>query len=282
MKQKLFVVLIAVAVVTGCTRVGPGYVGIKVNMAGSNKGVQEYPARTGWVFYNPVTEDVFEYPTFVQNAVWTHDVAEGKPVNEELTFTNADQMLIAVDLSLAYTILPDRVPSFYVKFRNDNLELFTHGYLRNQARERVNEIAGRYKIEQIMGDNAEFLNTVRGALQKDLDPIGVKLEQFGIIGAPRPPKQVIESINLKIQATQIATQKQNELVQVQADAAKLVAQAEGAAKATLIAADADAAYNRKINESLTPTLVEWQKAQKWDGKLPQVTGGGGVLLNLTK
>ena len=279
--KRIIAISALVLAVAGCTRVGPGYVGIKVNQAGSNRGVQELPARTGWVFYNPITEDVFEYPTFVQNAVWTHNVDEGQPVNEEITFTNADQMLVSVDVSLAYTLLPDKVPSFYVKFRNDDLDRFTHGYLRNQARERINEIAGKYKIEQIMGDNAAFLTEVRSTLQRDLDPIGVKLEQFGIIGAPRPPPQVIESINLKIQATQIATQKQNELVQVQADAAKAVAAAEGKAKATLIAAEADSAYNRKINESLTPTLVEWQKAQRWDGKMPQVTGVGGTLLNLT-
>ena len=279
--KRIIALSVLVLVAAGCTRVGPGYVGIKVNQAGSNRGVQELPARTGWVFYNPVTEDVFEYPTFVQNAVWTHNIDEGQPVNEEITFTNADQMLVSVDVSLAYTLLPDKVPSFYVKFRNDDLERFTHGYLRNQARERINEIAGKYKIEQIMGDNAAFLTEVRSTLQHDLDPIGVKLEQFGIIGAPRPPPQVIESINLKIQATQIATQKQNELVQVQADAAKAVAAATGKAQATLIAAEADSAYNRKINESLTPTLVEWQKAQRWDGKMPQVTGVGGTLLNLT-
>ena len=69
-------------------------------------------------------------------------------------------------------------------------------------------------------------------------------------------------------------------MQVQADAAKEVAKAEGRAKAVLVAAEADSAYNRRINDSLTPALVEWQKAQRWDGKLPQVTSGAQPLLSL--
>lgn len=39
----------------GCSVVSPGEVGIVVNMAGSNRGVQDYPVRTGYVFYNPFT-----------------------------------------------------------------------------------------------------------------------------------------------------------------------------------------------------------------------------------
>ncbi len=53
------------------------------------------------------------------------------------------------------------------------------------------------------------------------------IDQFGFIGSPRPPQSVIDAINAKVQAQQIAVQKQNELVQSQADAAKLVAAAEG-------------------------------------------------------
>jgi hypothetical protein len=54
-----------------CTRIQPGYVGIKVNLAGDNRGVDEIPLQNGWVFFNIFTQKVYEYPTFVQTAVWT-------------------------------------------------------------------------------------------------------------------------------------------------------------------------------------------------------------------
>lgn len=268
----------------GCTRISPGHVGIVVNSSGNQRGVQDYPATTGRVWYNPANTSVLEYPTYMQNAVWTHNKDEGHPVNEEITFTTKDSMQVAADISIAYQLKSEKVPNFYVKFRNDDMDQFTHGFLRNMTREKMDAAAGKYSIEQIMGDNAAFLKETREALQAELDPIGVQVEQFGFIGAPRPPQSVIDAINLKVQATQIALQKQIEVAQTEADAKKRVAEAEGVAKARLIEADAQAQANRKIAESLTATLVQYKQLEKWDGKLPQVSSGAGsgFMLNLSK
>lgn len=192
----LVAVIALMALNAGCaTRIGPGHVGIEVDLAGSQRGVQDFTLKTGWVFYNPFVTSVVEYPTFVQTAKWTRDLNEGKPINEEITFTNKDSMLIAADISLSYSLRPDRVPNFYVKFRNDDIDGFTHGFLRNVARDMFNETAGKFGIEQIMGDNGPFLAEVRKRLQDQVDPIGVVIEQFGFIGAPRPPQGVVDSIN---------------------------------------------------------------------------------------
>jgi regulator of protease activity HflC (stomatin/prohibitin superfamily) len=63
--------LIALIVVSAssCTRVEPGHVGIRIRLAGSQRGVQNAPIVTGWVVYNPLTEQVIEFPTNVQNIV---------------------------------------------------------------------------------------------------------------------------------------------------------------------------------------------------------------------
>lgn len=281
--QAMFVLAVAVsATACGHTVIQPGHAGIVVDNYGKNRGVQDYTATTGSVWYNPFTTSVLEYPTFVQSVVFTASKDEGKAVNEEITFTNADQMQIAADVSLSYSLTIENLPAFYVKFRSDDLSAFTYGYLRSLMRDKFNETAGHYKIEAIMGDNGPFLAEVKAALQKDLQPFGVKLEaQFGFIGAPRPPAQVIQSINMKVQATQVAIQKQNELVQVQADANKEVAQAEGHARAVLAAATAEASANRTINESLTERLIQLKQLEKWNGTVPQVTGSGGMpFINL--
>jgi regulator of protease activity HflC (stomatin/prohibitin superfamily) len=153
--------------------------------------------------------------------------------------------------------------------------------MRNWAREKFDNVAGRYGINDIMGDNAKFLSEVRIELQKELEPIGVDLIQFGFIGAPRPPQAVMDSINLSVQATQIAQQKQNELVQSQADAAKEVAKAEGDAKAVIVNAEAQAKANTLLSNSITPTLVNYRMLDKWNGVMPQVqAGNGGIMLQL--
>lgn len=267
---------------TGCgTTIQPGHAGIIVDAYGKDRGVQSYTATTGRVWYNPITTTVFEYPTFVQSVVFTASPHEGRSVNEEITFTNADQMSIAADVSLSYSLLIDKLPAFYVKFRSDDLNQFTYGYLRSLMRDKFNETAGHYTVAQIMGDNGPFLKQVKDALQADLEPLGVHLEsQFGFIGAPRPPEQVIGAINAKAQANQLAIQKQNELVQVTADAAKVVAKAEGDAKATLIWATAQADANRRMSESLTGNLIELKRLEKWNGILPQVSGSATPWVSL--
>ena len=279
MKRTLAIaaLLVSTSVLIGCTRVGPGHVGVKVSMAGDAKGVDSAPAVTGWVFYNPFLSSVYEWPTFVQQVVLTRDPNEGAPHNEEITFTNADQMMISADISFAYSLDAEKVPQFYVKFRTDDMHAFSHGYLRSLIRDKFNEIGGRYKIEEIMGDNAEFIAEVKAAVQKDVAAYGVVLEpQFGFVGAPRPPQAVIESINNKIQAVQIAQQKQNELVQAQADAAKEVAKTEGYARSITLRANAEADANRRLAESITPNLLELKRLEKWNGTLPQVTGQGTI------
>lgn len=282
---KVIALMGVIALSIGCTRVGPGYVGIKVSMAGDSKGVSNVPAVTGWTFYNPLLSTVYEYPTFVQTAVWTQSPNEGDSPNcdkcdESITFTNADQMQISANISLSYHLVGEKVPAFYVKFRSDDLRKFTHGILRNMARDQFNEHGGRYSISQIMGDNAAFIRDVRSGLQSQLTPIGVELDQFGFIGAPIPPPAVIEAINGKVHATQLAQQKQNELVQAQADAAKEVAKTQGYAQSVLLRADAEAKRNKEIAESITPTLVEWEKVQRWNGQMPQVTSGNGMIMQL--
>lgn len=279
------VILIAVMSVSACTRVDPGHVGIQVNYYGTDRGVESYPRVTGMVWYNPISTKVFAYPTFVQTAIWTANPNEGdsdcNKCDESITFTNADQMPISADISLSYHLVAERVPAFYVKFRSDDLRHFTHTFLHNLARDAFNEHAGRYQISQIMGDNAAFLKDVRDSLQAELTPLGVQLDQFGFVGAPRPPQAVIDAINAKVHATQLAIQKQNELVQAQADANKEVAKTEGYARSVTIRADAEAAANRKIAESLTPNLVSYKALEKWNGTLPQVSGGAVPFVNLT-
>lgn len=281
-------VLAAAILAASCVRIPPGYVGVKVNLAGSSRGVEDTPTATGWVFFNPLLTKVYEYPTFVQTAKWTKDPNEGRPENEEITFTNKDNMVIAADISLSYSLQPEKVPHFYVKFRNDDLTMFTHGFLRNMARDCFNEHAGKFAVEQIMGDNAPFLKEVRLCLQDQMTPIGVSIEQFGFIGAPRPPQAIVDAINSKAQAQQIALQKQNEIVQFQAEAAKRVAEAEGQAKAQIARAEGEAQANRLLSASINPTLIEWRKleiqaktVEKWNGIRPTVEGSGsGLLLQL--
>lgn len=268
-------VLLVVCSMPGCTRINPGNVGIKINMAGTARGVSDLPLETGWVFYMPGVTKVFEYPTFMQTAVWTASVHEGNPVDESITFTDKDQVPISADINLSYRLESTKVPNFYIQFRSDDIKGFTHGYLRNVARDAFNAVASQYSFDEINGmKKEEILLNIRKKINDGVGRYGVIVEQFGFIGALRPPANIAESINLKIAAIQKAIQSENELRQAKADAAKTIARAEGEAKA-----------NQLLASSISQQLIDWRRLEitmeavkHWDGKRPMVEGNNSGLL----
>jgi regulator of protease activity HflC (stomatin/prohibitin superfamily) len=277
--------------IASITRIGAGYVGVEVVLSGSQRGPAEIPIRTGWVFYSPLRSQIIEFPTFVQTVKWTHDLNEGRASNEEMSFNTKEGMEIYSDVSLSYAIDPRRVPDFYVKYRLSDLELFTHGILRDVVRNSLNEVASTYSVEQIYGEQkAEFLNRVQALIQQKMEPVGVGIQQFGFIGAPRVPPVIAAAITSKAQAIQDAERARNELAKTQAEAAKTIAEADGEAKAAVTRANGEAEANKIRQTSLTPQLLELRKIEnqkalieRWNGQLPTVqTGNGGLLMELPK
>src|SRR5579863_4087419 len=154
---------------------------IEVNLAGSQRGASEIPIRTGWVFYSPITTQIIEFPTFVQTVKWTRDTNEGHPLNEEMGFNSKEGMEIFCNVSLSYAIDPKHVPDFYVKYRVSDLEIFTHGILRDIVRNSLNEVASTYVVEDIYGEKkAEFLHKVEQQIQDKVTNVGVGVQQFGL------------------------------------------------------------------------------------------------------
>ena len=281
--RKLVGSLAVMLLMLGCTRIEPGHVGIKLNLAGSNKGVEDLPIQTGWLFYNPFTQNVYEYPTFVQTAVWTREDTDASPGNEEISFNSKEGMQITGDISLSYQLNADHVPHFFVKFRTDDLEQFTHGFMHNVARDMFNEVAGKFGVEEIYGPKKEeFLSEVRKRLNDSVKEIGVTVEQFGFIGAPRIPENVLQALNSKVQATQDAMRAENELRQATAEAKKRVATADGEKQTAILKAEGEARSNEVLARSLTQQLMEWRRLEiqqsailKWKGDVPQLMPGSG-------
>jgi len=276
----------------GITRIEAGYVGVEVNLAGSQRGASEIPVRTGWVFYSPLTTQIIEFPTYVQTVKWTRNVNEGNPLNEEMGFNSKEGMEIFADVSLSYAIEPTKVPDFYVKYRVNNLDRFTHGILRDIVRNSLNEVASTYTVEDVYGEKkAEFLSRVERQIQDKVTNVGVGVQQFGFIGAPRVPAVIAQAITAKAQAIQEAERAKNELATTQAEAAKKIAEADGDAKSQVTRAQGEADANRIRQSSLTAQLLELRRLEnqralidRWNGQLPSVEAGqgSGLMLQLPR
>lgn len=262
--------LVAVLALTGCYKtIEPGRAGITVEQTGANKGVGQIPVQTGRVFYNPFNEYVLEYPTSVQRAIWTQSAGEGHPDNEEIAFQSSDQLHFTVDVAVAYQLVYEHVPAFYVQFRNDDIAAFTHGFFRDAVRKSVGLAAQHYSQEEINGGKqADLEHEAQESLAKFMDPYGVRIIQLAFTAPPRAPETVKGAIEQKIAATQRAEQIENEKRQAVAEGQKTIATAEAAAKA-----------NALITASINPTLIQWEQMkvmrEKWDGRLPTVQSGSG-------
>ncbi len=289
----LFALIFFFNYVFAVTRIGAGYTGVEIVLSGSQRGASEIPIRTGWVFYSPLRSQIVEFPTYVQTVKWTRNVDEGRPLNEEMDFNSKEGLQISADVSLSYAIEPSKVPDFYLKYRVTDLDRFTHGILRDITRNSLNEIASTYTVEQIYGEQkAQFLHQVEALIQQKMLPVGVGIQQFGFIGAPRVPEVIASAITAKAQAIQNAERARNELAQTEAEAAKKVAEADGDAKSSVSRAQGEAEANRIRQSSITPQLLELRRLEnqrqlidRWNGQLPQVESGGsngGLLLQLPK
>jgi regulator of protease activity HflC (stomatin/prohibitin superfamily) len=296
----LVVAIVIVLNVVQATRINAGYVGVEVNLAGTQRGAQDIPVRTGWVFYSPLKTQIIQFPTFVQTVKWTSDTNEGHPLNEELVFNSKEGQEVRADVSLSYAIDSAKVPDFYVKYRADDLDKFTHGILKDIVRNSLNEVASTYTLEDIYGENkVRFLREARDRIQGQVAPVGVGIQQFGFIGKPRFTAAIEQAITQKTQAITEAERAHNQLAVTQAEMNKQIAEAEGLAKSQIERArgEAEAAVQRARGEaeanrlrqaSITPQLLEWRRLEneqarieKWNGELPKTIIGGKANTLLT-
>jgi len=270
-------VLVAIAIAdSGCTKVEPGWAGIRVKLYGSQRGVQDFPVITGRVWYNPYTEEIYQFPTYMQNVIWSAGSHEGNAYDESFTANSQEGVPFNFDVGVSYQIDAAQVPHIFLKFREDARTL-TQIYVRNQVRDFFSIEASKMAIMQIVGPAKQtLLDRVLQDLRNKLGPDGIRFDNISIIGKMRLPPQVEESINAVIEATQRALEAQNKVAQSKAEADQRIAEANGIAQATLIRAKAQADANQILNASLTANLIQYESLQKWNGVLPQVTAGGAT------
>lgn len=283
MQSKVILIVLGIALliflsIAGCNRIDAGHVGIKVNLYGTDKGVSDITEVTGMVWYNKWYTEVYEVPTYVQNAVYTHDEADNSEENEEFRVTTKDGMVARFDLSMNYLTPADRVVGIFRKYRKPVKDL-EKGVIRTFLRDAFNNVASYYTAENLYERRAEFEAQAQEHARETLEKEGFIVEQIVILNEIRLPDDVTQRINDKVKAAQITKQKEEEVKQEQADAMKLVAKQQGIADSRVIKAKADSSYMiitanaesmayKLKRQELNGLLIQQQFLEKWDGKLP--------------
>ena len=223
---------------------------------------------SGLTFYNPITTSVFTYPVFIQRVDYA-------PFN----VTTKDAATFSMDPLLAYQL--DRTKASYVfnKYRR-SLRDIEQGYMRTCIYDAYRISANNYTSDELMGNRAKFEQEVRQMLEKSLGAEGFIVSEF--TSQITPPLSLSAAIEAKNQAIQEALKAENLVKQAEANAQIAIAKAKGEAEATKVKADAEAYYNRTIAASLSPMIIQEDLIEKWDGKMPQIVGGSGMMMDVSK
>lgn len=272
-KFKLFFAVAFLAFLTACSKVPAGNVGVKFDLYGGDKGVTGEVVGPGkyWLGWN---EEMYLFPTFTVNDSYIEK--EGN----HITFQDKDGTQIGADVGVAFSIPSDKADEVFQKYRK-GVDEIVNTVLKNTIRNALNAETGKMEVSEIYGVGKEdLMKRTLTRVQAELGPIGINVENIFWIGAMQLPDAITRAINAKIEATQKAQQRENELQTAKAQAEIEREKARGEADAKLIAAEAEAKANKLVSQSVDTNLVNYLQAQRWDGKLPQVTGGATPLIQL--
>lgn len=249
-KQILFIAL-AIATLTSCTRIDAGHEGILIKQYGSDKGVQNVSLVTGRVWYNPWTEDVERYATFVQTIDY-----------EPFNVNAKDGSEFTVDPTLSFNIVTGNSPKIFSKYRK-NLDEVSKTTILNYVKDAFRLQMNKYSTDEIVSNREKFETDVQKTLSVVLETEGFKLEQ--LTSGLKYPQTIVDAVNNKNKAVQEAMMVENQLRVAEAEAKKLIVQAEAEKKA-----------NDLKQTSLTPMLIQQMFIDKWDGSTP-LYGSAPVL-----
>lgn len=252
--------------------ISPGYVGVVVDLLGDNKGVEDKELHVGMHWIAP-WKSVYQFPIFEQNDTWEGD-------KDAFHFQTCEGMAVSADVGITYHLRPSSIPDIFQRYRR-GMDEITDVFIRNYIRDAINKSASKMKIEDLYSVSKEqFFEDVERHVKKELTSIGIEISRIYLIGRFHLPPTIITALNAKMEAVQRAQQRENELREAEAQAKKQIAAAEGQAKCSMLQAEAESKANLILAKSVTPELIQWQAVQKWDGKLPTVTGGSMPFVDI--
>ncbi len=249
------------------TTIEAGYVGVRVNLY-ADKGVQNEVVGTGRYFLG-INEQMYRFPTFNQL----------KNYEQPFLFQSSDAMEIKARIGVEYNIDPKKAATVFATYRK-GIEEITEVNIRQYISDSLIKNATLMDVNAItQGGKSKLLEDVTKEIRSKLDPVGIRIVKLSWMDDLQYPAQVRASINAKIEATQRALLRENEVAQSKAEAEKLRVAAQGEADARLTRAKAEAEAIAIKAKALrdNPGILQLNAIDKWNGVLPQYMTGGATV-----
>ena len=234
-------------------QVGAGERGIVMNFG----AVQKIVLAEGLHFRIPVMQEIVLMDVKVQKALTDADAA------------SSNLQDVSSKVALNYHVIPDKANIVY---QNIGIH-FKERIIDPAILEVVKAVSARYSAEELITKRPAVSEAMRAALMERLLVHNIGVDAFSITSF-NFSRTFIEAIESKQAAEQLALKAKRDLDRIRIEAEQKIT-----------AARAEAESLRLQRANISPDLIELRKIEanmkaieKWNGILPQVTGGGAVPL----
>ena len=171
-------------------------------------------------------------------------------------------------VALNFHIDPDRVANIY---QDVGLQ-FRDRIIDPAMQEAIKASTAKFTAEELITKREMVRDEIKVQLKGRLKDRNILVDEFNIVNFEFS-KNFNDAIEAKVTAEQQALAAKNKLEQIKFEADQKIAEARGKAEAMTIESNA-----LKSN----PQILELRALEKWNGTLPQVTGGATPFINLSK
>jgi len=145
----------------------------------------------------------------------------------------------------------------------------------------VKEVVPTYPIGEILPKREEIRKRAMTKLGDNLSRYHIIVDDIYFANIRFSPEYEGAIEAKQVAQQQVETQRQV-LAQREIEAQQKVASAKGEAESILVVAQGQAKANDALSRSISPILVQYKGIEKWNGVLPQVSGGALPLIDLGK
>lgn len=272
-------IIILIVLFFMCTyRIGPGYAGVIYNMDG---GIEDTTLTQGFHMVAP-WKHVTEYPVSTETVYYT----KGNPDAEEkedrtdrsINVNTKDGKQVNVSITYTYHMDPTMLPTVFEKFRGQKISVIESGYMKNSMFEAVNNVTSQFSLMDLVGDKRPEVNQKIFQMFRDnLLDYGIVIETFNLSDVV-PDTATADAIQNVVNAQNMLEQAKIEKERAEVEAEKARVKAKGESDAAIIQAEGQAKANAKLQESLTPIVIEQRRIEKWNGELPKIVGSDSGLI----
>lgn len=252
-------------------KIEAGYQGLLVTLVGDSRGAATIQEVSGWKIYNTWTEEIHQIPLDQRTIRYEKQTVIAKggfPCDISPSFNHSVKRATSSDM----------FTNLRTSYRNGGLEAIEKGWLEIAILGAVSDVANKWVIDDIFNNRSGFEAAIVVEANKR---VGKWFTISQLRTNIQPPPSIVESIKAKALAVQDAITSESQAKAATADAQRKIALAKGDSATVVIQASSEAAALKLKQRELTPLYVEYIKASKWNGELPQTTLGNATpMLNL--